>query len=212
MDSANILKAATAIRGGQVPVKRIIEEALNLENASANTAALAACVKDGSIFSAEANGVKTVQEHGHLLYALHVLKDAGEEIAKCAKSALNGSEDRKGQDGLAARFAELLREQGLTRVAVDGVGTCYIQSQVIAVPPNKTDPRYEEFRKWCRDQGIATESWQWAVLQAKVRELVKAQESVEAVTAGPDGKPINPPGIPEFIGIQRREEVRLRQG
>ena len=209
MDGGLMLKAAEAIREGKVPVKRIIEEALFLENTAANTAALAACIKDGTVFNGA--GIKTLQDHGHLLYALQVLKEAGEEVAKAATSALKGTEERKGQDGLAARFAEFLREQGLSRVHVEGVGTCYIQSTVTAVPPNKSDPRYEEFRQWARDQGLTTESWQWQGLQSKVRELVKAQEELGAPAV--DGGTIpTPPGIPEFISIVRRDEVRLRQG
>jgi len=226
MDGEQLLQCVTFIREGKLSLARIIKAAMQVDENAANAAALSATVRDGTIFPAGA-GIKTIQEYGQLLYALQTLAEAGDEIAKAAKSAIKGTDDKGGQDGLGARFAELLREHSITSAKVAGVGTCYIQGVVVAMPPNKTHPQYDEFRQWCKDHDLTTESWHWSAFQKLVKELLEQAEAA-GLTKGPpaEGSPAEGlapaegpvpqsaplvPGVPKYITVRRSEEVRLRK-
>lgn len=244
MDPELVLKGVDELKAGRYSLPKMLELAAELERDVARIGALASCVRDGSVYQPcrDENGVETpskvheVQDYAYLHYLLTTVYDSARELVKLSGDALDGSEERMGQDGHSQRFAELLRAHGLTKASVDGLGTFSVASKTVAFPPSKGR----------EEADIATWNIELDRLRASddKKDLVSLMEASSAMTeAFGRERSIKVPltvkfkvwckehnlsydaykwssfqklceelgdKVPEFITVKKREEVRMR--
>lgn len=189
MDLELIQKDIEELKRDGFSVTRFVKVCSDIEKNIAQAQALSSVVRDGSIYQ----HVKSLQDYGYLMFLLKSMEEEGKELAKAAEAAVKGTDEKMGQDGHSQRFAELLRAQGLSKMSIDDVGTFFIAQKSQAFPPSKErEPeKYASFKEWCKQYDLTTETYKWSSLQS--------------VCEGLGDK------VPDFIKVQKREEVRIRR-
>lgn len=232
MDSGMLLQGVEEIKAGNVTLPMLLKIAMDLEKQLARFGALAQCVVDGTVYSGEKPVVKGVDQNAELYFILKTVKDAGKELEAVAKRGLEGTDEKKGNDGHMQRFAELLRAFGVTSVKVEGIGTCYIKTKSISYPPSKKEAEREIafFTNLCQSihldletatleqvRQVADENKMkmpaYIEFQIYMREqgLTNVSWNWQALQKHVEGLVETGKEPPSFITVLKREEVVLRQ-
>jgi hypothetical protein len=238
MDGELLMEGVEHIKAGKLRITSLLELAMELEKHLARVGAIAQCVVDGTLYTPQGDDkkvqVKELIDYAELHYFLRTLKDTAKEMQQNAERALGGTDERAGNDGHTQRFAERMREAGLNSVKIDDVGTFYIKTKDVALPPSKKEEERAivEFAMLCKSAGldldlntttlkmaeqIAQERGvkmpKYTTFMLYMRDLglthegynwQSLQKHVEDLTEGGQTPP-------NFIRVMKREEVMMRK-
>jgi len=238
MDKDLLMQGIEEMKSGKPSsMASLLALAMELEKQLARFGALCSCTLDGTVYTKDDKReeplVSKVDQYGELYFVLRTIRDAGKEMEKLAKKALEGTTDRKGNDGHMQRFAELLRSMGLTSVKVENIGTCYIKTKSQAYPPSKTEGQAPVqigyFLNLCKSVSLDPEKASmeelktiaeenklplppYIAFQVYMREMGLTHESWNWASLQKHVADIVERGEepPEFITVLQKEEVMLR--
>jgi len=237
MDSDLLQEGITAIRDGAVAMDKLMKMAAAAEVLSAKAGAVCACLLDGTLYTKHAEKppvIQNIKDFAELHSVLKMMKDAASEIEKTMARALGGTDERAGNDGHTQRFAERMREMGLTSVKIDDLGTCYIKTKEQAIPPSKKaeETAIEIFAAICQSKGFELEAPKTTLKDAQqfaddnatkvpaytafrlyLRDNGLTQESWNWMALQKHVEELGAVGlqVPDFIKVVKREEVVLRR-
>jgi len=237
MDPSLMLEGVDHIKEGKLTMSQLLKMAITFEQKIAEVGALCTCILDGTVYTKNDGQEKaTVSELKHfaeLHFVLRTMRDAAKDIKKFADKALDGTDERAGNDGHTQRFAERLRESGLSKFKIDELGSFFIKSKTIAIPPSKKAlADIEAFTNICMSCGLDLDKPE-ATLKAaetiaqekgvKVPDYVKFKLYLRSVNLAQESwnwgafqKHVqemndNDREIPDFIRVTKREEVQFRK-
>jgi hypothetical protein len=238
MDAELLAAGMEEIRQGDLSIVKLLKVAMAVERNSAQIGALAACLLDGTIYTKQGDAAKaTVSDlkgFAELHYVLRTVKDAADEIKKMCEKALSGTDERAGNDGHTQRFAERLRESGLTSFKIEELGSFYIKSKAIALPPSKKEheQEIEAFTNLCKSVNIDLEDSkttladvqvvandknvkvpQYIAFKLYLRSANLTTESWNWNSLQSHIQELTDTGreVPEYIRVVKREEVQFRK-
>ena len=194
-DEVLVLACMEKIEAGEFDVKKLLSGVMELEKHAAAIHAVSKAVRTGDLYTN--CGIKQLKDYANLFYILKSLRDLGKDLEKVAKLALDGDEDKKGNNGHSQRMAEFIQEMGMKNFKSEALGTFYLSPTVEAIPPSKkNDPEgYKEYEAWINEKHKdckTSPSISWSKMQKLCTKELSEEE------------------LPEFIKLKKRTETRLR--
>jgi len=240
MDEDLLVKGIKDAKDGKLDIAMLLKIALKFEVMSAQVGAIAQCVVDGTLYTKdEKRGrdeviIGELKHFAELHYVLRTIKDASKEIGKLAERALSGTDERAGNDGHTQRFAERLRETGLSKFRIDDLGSFFIKSQNIVLPPSKKgqDIAIDSFIALMKKSKMDIDDPKVTLAEANavaakekvkippylafklyLRQVGLAQESWNWGALQKHAQTVSDAGeeLPEFLKVSKREEVQFRR-
>jgi len=238
MDSELLMGGIEEIKEGKLTIGQLLKVAIQMEKSAAQVGAITACLLDGTIYTKrddqENATIHGLKQFAELHYVLRTMKDAAKEIEKLAEKALSGTDERAGNDGHTQRFAERLREAGLTSFKIEDLGSFFIKTKTVALPPGKKDAEQEiaAFTNLCKSVGLDLEDPKctmasvqqvatdkgikvppYVAFRLYLRSANLSIESWNWASLQSHVQEMVDAGkeLPEFIRLMKREEVQFRK-
>ncbi len=238
MDAELLQQGLEEIKGGRLTIGQLLKVAMAVEKNAAQLGALSACILDGTVYTAlegkDRPTVKDLRDFAEVHFVLRTVKDAAKEIEKMADKALSGTDERAGNDGHTQRFAERLRDSGLTSFKIEELGSFFIKTKTVALPPGKKEheQEIESFATLCRSVGldlddpkttlqaanaVATDKGikvpPYLAFKLYLRSVGLAIEAWNWGSLQTHVQEMSDAGkeLPDFIRVVKREEVQFRR-